>query len=255
MPAMDAMELAARLAQEAYREITCDADSKARADAIASWLPTLTSVRSTEDGFGALCVNCPGKAYLVFRGTELESVRDLLSDGEIAPLAFINSYNSALVHGGFRRAQLGLRDWVDRLGPFGAIQVTAIGHSAGGDLAELFAVYLKSVTDVYTFGAAKLGYGRSFTDCYTQRDLRTSRIVHALDIVPSLLTDPYEHPTPAVTITTDGAFCEPPARFQQALADLDGEALELHHVAGYVSACANNAARRRQLDLTPRMPS
>lgn len=84
------------------------------------------------------------------------------------------------------------------------------------------------------------------------RGLRSTRVVHARDLVPHLPPGEYVHPCPGLYLDDRGAFIAEPSDLQLALADLDNEALADHHVLTYVEACAANAARRAMLDLTPK---
>ena len=165
---MDAMELGARLSAEAYRPVDTDDDASARMAALSSMLPKVLSVRTArlepDAAFGAFCVTVPGKSYIVFRGTA--DIRDGLVDAEVAPASFLcpGSAISALVPSGVLRAFVALRRWLDGLGPFGTADLEVDGHSAGGWLAEICAVYLVAVTDIRTYGCPRISWGTAFLD-------------------------------------------------------------------------------------------
>ena len=248
---MDRIELHARLAAEAYRVIDSAAQASARFQAIAAWIPTVTGVRSTEQGIGAYCVNAPGMVILVFRGTA--DIRDVGLDAEVMPAQFICDRCSALVHSGFRDAWEGLRPWVGSLEPFGHVLLSACGHSLGAAVATLAGMSL-SADQVFTYGSPMVSYGRRFADAYDGAGPITTRVVHADDLVPQLPGGNYGHVGTELRVGDDGASVLEPSGLQVLADDIDGAALSAHHVGRYVSACAANAARRHLLDLTPTMP-
>lgn len=241
---MDPLELYARLSREAYRRITSPADAAARLTAVLGWMPDATSVHWSELGSGGLAIFMPGRLILAFRGTETPA--DMFLDAEVLPERFVAPGGSWLVHGGFLRAWSALAPWVRSLQPFGMLDLVVCGHSLGGAVATLAAMELQA-QDAYTYGCPKVAIGPELAAAYAQHGPETSRIVHAVDLVPQLPPGLYQHACPGAWLTTEGRWTQEPSAIERDLADLDGQALAAHHVDRYVTACALRAAR----DTTP----
>ena len=212
---MDRLELYARMSREAYRVLTCDADATARFEAVESWLPGITSMRSTEQGSGAFCVNLPGKLILAFRGTQ--TPKDMFLDAECVPELFVAPGGSWDVHGGFLAcpAVLAMAPWV-RSVPAVALRESSTRLSvATAWVARLqrWQPWSSNASDAYTLwfppGVLRPGVRRRLRHAPGRPE--TSRIVHAVDLVPRLPGVLYRHVCQGEWITTDGHWTQAPS--------------------------------------------
>lgn len=131
------------------------------------------------------------KCVVAFRGTEVKhinSVADIISDINFAMVDF---YGKGLVHKGFKLAfdevlseKVGLWTYVQELMDRGAAdELYFTGHSLGGALATLAAVYLDSLPHpLVTFGAPRVGN----PEFCSHLPEETWRFINAGDPVPYL---------------------------------------------------------------------
>ena len=124
---------------------------------------------------------------LVFRGTELGSLQDLLTD---AAVIWRREPGGGRIHQGFKEALDSLwprlSAWLDSEVRGRALWLA--GHSLGGALATLAAHRLgRSVAGLYTFGCPRLG-NQAFA---AQFDCPAWRLVNNNDIVPRVPPYPY----------------------------------------------------------------
>lgn len=136
----------------------------------------------------------PGRLVVAVRGTELVDgrgpigrFREWLYNLAFRPVRW--GLYDVHVHRGFLANFKGLWDRVMNTRPYeqhimSNDQVIYTGHSRGGAIAQLAALY-ESPALVTTFGAPRVG-GRSFVERCREQGLRHRRIVNALDVVPRL---------------------------------------------------------------------
>eukprot|EP01116_Phalansterium_solitarium_P003896 TRINITY_DN14731_c1_g1_i1.p1 TRINITY_DN14731_c1_g1~~TRINITY_DN14731_c1_g1_i1.p1 ORF type:complete len:318 (-),score=91.12 TRINITY_DN14731_c1_g1_i1:369-1262(-) len=131
-----------------------------------------------------------------FRGTEINSIDNWITDLTFAKTTVWNNVPGALVHEGFYDAYLAIFDQVHAAADYYALNYPALpfvftGHSLGAALAELCAVdiatngsYVGPYT-VWNVGAPRVG-NDVFAQLYTQYVNTTWRTVNSDDIVPHL---------------------------------------------------------------------
>ena len=126
---------------------------------------------------------------VAFAGTD--SVRNVLTDINIADVHPDWMPGRARVHLGFSRAYDTVRDQVLEANP-----TTVVGHSLGGALATLAALdlFLTNGTraTVITFGSPQVG-DELFVDAFNDAVAASARVVHPLDPVPKALTSQFAH--------------------------------------------------------------
>ena len=155
-------------------------------------------LRSGEStGTAGFFASSPDQAFLVFRGTEHDDFRDLLTDsaflqvpepGETSLIRSIR-FHGMRVHLGFQRALDSVWDEVATLlsdcraaNPRSPICFT--GHSLGGALASLaLSRFEGSRASLYTFGAPRVGNGPFCEHLVAKADLGLHRFVNGNDMV------------------------------------------------------------------------
>lgn len=108
--------------------------------------------RTDAQGYGT--VGPDGMAYVIFRGTQADSPRDVAADADIVPVTWPGG---ARVHRGFRDSESALfqsvRTWLATLG---GSRIVVTGHSLGAAMATLLAARLQGAVLV-TFGSPRVG--------------------------------------------------------------------------------------------------
>lgn len=155
-----------------------------------------------EDGFG-ICAeggeNNKGEIFLIFRGTTMANKKaDVLSDARIG---LTRSTTGSPVHCGFQHC---FSSMLPAIRAFfasfkGAITIVhCIGHSLGGAVAALAADWvattLKHHTQLYTFGAPRVGtelFIKSTTASIGAANIH--RVYHRTDPVPTVPLYPFMH--------------------------------------------------------------
>ncbi len=125
--------------------------------------------------------------FIVFRGTQVKQVEDILADIEVDP----QSAFGGKVHSGFYRAYRLIRArLLNKLRLHGNKPIVVSGHSLGGALATLAALDLSlkrlPVTAVYTAGQPRVGDKKFRSAYYDAVDNRTFRFSHVDDVIPSI---------------------------------------------------------------------
>ncbi|QRV73759.1 Lipase (class 3) [Ceratobasidium sp. AG-Ba] len=136
---------------------------------------------------------------VVHEGTDPTQFLSLLTDANILtdPLdakLFPGVSSSVLVHDGFRNAQANSAPQVlaavkKIIAEKGATKVTTTGHSLGGALATLDALYLKLnlpstiVVKAVTYGQPRVG-NQEFANLIDQKIPDFSRVTHEYDVIP-----------------------------------------------------------------------
>ena len=125
-------------------------------------------------GFGTIA---GGTAYVAFRGTQPDSLSDLLADARFGMLPWPGG---GRVHHGFRDAFESLHpkinDWLEGAGHD---RLVVTGHSLGAAMATVMAGSYPAATLV-TFGSPRVG-DEAFVACFEGRDVR--RFVDTADLV------------------------------------------------------------------------
>lgn len=125
---------------------------------------------------------------VVFRGTEIDRIADILTDGDVKLTAAFGGK----VHDGFLRAWMSVRD--DTFGAVRALQDEAkaralwfTGHSLGGAVATLAAAAFIAggvrVAGLCTFGSPRVGDGKFCGVMNARLGNRAWRVVHGEDVV------------------------------------------------------------------------
>jgi len=146
--------------------------------------------------------------WLIFRGTELDTIGDLITDIKIRK----ENIGIGEVHRGFRDALTNISNNIDRA-VYGLDNIYIAGHSLGGALATLYTTHFTfdlglnlKLKGIYTFGSPRVG-NTEFAKNYNMnlKDV-TYRMVNNCDIVtriPTRLTG-YSHCGQLIYIDKDG---------------------------------------------------
>lgn len=196
----------------------------------------LTMIFSREDGLAFIAMDA-STTVISFRGTD--DLEDVVIDGR-----FLVGGNP-LVHSGALARWTLLDDWFNRSlnDPRLPKKVILCGHSLGGMIATLAAFqWFLDVTAVYTYGSPRVGLGE-FVAEYAMRNIATTRVVHDVDIVPTVPGLPYAHVCDPLRLNDKGQVIGIVRNWlrdilgfgDQAIADLDGHALADHHIDRYVA--------------------
>lgn len=125
------------------------------------------------------------QAYCVFRGTEF-SIKEWIFNAWILKRRIDGL---GRVHAGFFSNLQGLWEHLNRAPWFNYKNITFVGHSRGGALAQLAAAIhadiYKSNPSVITFGSPRVG-NREWRDLYEARNIKTARVVNSGDVVPRI---------------------------------------------------------------------
>ena len=134
----------------------------------------------TADGsFSALTGRLGERRVIAFRGTMPENILDWLADAE----ADMVEWAQGQIHVGFHRAFVELMPQVAHVIADGML---VIGHSLGGAVSSLFAMYESTVHPLCcTFGSPKVGDG-DFAAEYNRLVPQTWRFQNSGDPVPEL---------------------------------------------------------------------
>lgn len=129
----------------------------------------------------------------------------LVTRGTDIPADWISNINIALglgpawipVHSGFLRVWTEMRDFVHRaIDRFRPEYIHCIGHSLGGALANLNALYLAHEghnVALYTFGSPRVGATAFAVDISKRLEGRVKRVHHPADPVPMIPLIPFMH--------------------------------------------------------------
>lgn len=144
-------------------------------------------------------------AVIAFRGTEINRVRDLITDLRALPTTW---RGPGQVHGGFcdafMQVERDLDDWLARYAPSSRLIVT--GHSLGAALATLAAArWVTRRPRLVTMGSPRVGDSRF---CDSLEGLVMRRYVHCadgvVDLPPALPPGNYRHAGAAIYIDRNG---------------------------------------------------
>jgi len=124
--------------------------------------------------------------YIVYRGTEMDELKDNLRNGMFWPTHGLKQGN---VHSGFALATDQIWPQIENymkheISLYGMEKnVTFCGHSLGGAMAIISAVRSDYIAQIYTFGAPRCGNAEF---CKNTKS-RTYRITNRHDIIPLIL--------------------------------------------------------------------
>lgn len=161
---------------------------------ISSWRRFATDFASFSQGGTVGAVLIEGKhAVIVFRGTELSDIQDLITNLKTFPVP--NKRGPGKVHAGTQEALLGVWPQIIQILSEREVQsVELLGHSLGGMLATLAAMWLYidcenvAITGVTTFGSPPIGDKVFASALRNKLGGNLWDIVNSVDIVPRLLT-------------------------------------------------------------------
>jgi hypothetical protein len=152
-------------------------------------------------------------SYVVFRGTA--TLGGWISDADAKLVPFQGSPEMGKVHAGFAGVLKLMSCWLLARVPV-AMPVVLTGHSLGGALATLAAVYLQGhgceIHEVYTFGQPRVG-DADFASAFAGTEIPLIRMVHDDDPVPHLppALMGYQHCGLEKWIAPDGTVSDEPS--------------------------------------------
>jgi pimeloyl-ACP methyl ester carboxylesterase len=155
-------------------------------------------------------------AYVAFRGTEVDQIRDIEADLKALPAHW---EGEGFVHGGFLEAYESVRDQVDGwVAHAGNAHLVVTGHSLGAAVATLMAAR-HDRAELVTFGSPRVGSG-AFAERLARQKVR--RYVDCIDAVPDVPPGiGYDHVREMIYIDRAGGLRSPPpgavARLQDGL--------------------------------------
>lgn len=178
-------------------------------------------------------------------GPGTDSLPNVLRDAEFRLVAFEapRLAGACKVHAGLLGWWEAVRPWAIAVAVRGR-KVVLTGHSAFAAAMTLAAGELEA-DQLITFGSPRVG-DNAFSLQLEVLPMEVVRVVHALDLVPTVPSIGYRHVGMALCLDDQGEAQTAPEDLpehamrtgRQLLADLDGEALRRHHIDGYVGACA-----------------
>ncbi len=137
-----------------------------------------TAPDTDTQGFGTVAAN--GTIWVAFRGTQPESLADILTDARFLPRPW---QEGGRVHGGFRAAFAPLSESIENwLAGAGGGRLFVTGHSLGAAMATLTAA-TQPRAELVTFGSPVVG-NRAFADLFAHRPVR--RYVDCIDVVTAI---------------------------------------------------------------------
>jgi pimeloyl-ACP methyl ester carboxylesterase len=172
--------LCAELSRLAYIRFEDDPETLRQALGQGGFAAPALFVDAAEDAQGYGTVGPDGTVYVIFRGTQADSTKDVVADADVVPVSWPGG---GRVHRGFRDAENALSEpveaWLARLG--GAAPVVT-GHSLGAAMATLLAARVRGA-DLVTFGSPRVG-STEFAASFAGRNVR--RYVDCCDMVTTL---------------------------------------------------------------------
>lgn len=155
---------------------------------------------------GFVTVSADGQGFVVFRGTQADRFRDLLTDLKFWPRTW---EDHGRVHRGFLAAYLSLRESLgDALRDLKIAEdrLVVTGHSLGAAMATLMACEFPGAT-LITFGSPRAG-NKAFVAKFRDRDVR--RYVDCADFVTRVPPLIYGHVAERRYIDRHGRIHDPP---------------------------------------------
>lgn len=150
--------------------------------------------RASTQGFVA---QTPSSTIVSFRGTEVDSLRDLLTDLKVQLVSEDSTGQGCLVHKGFLHEIQKVEERVGELLRDAPTPVYFTGHSLGAALATLAAFRYQGPGPcwVYAFGSPRVGNEMFCTQLEMKCPNRLHRFVNSQDVVTLLPTEAmgYEH--------------------------------------------------------------
>ena len=182
----DGPRLDAALERAGFAKAATFRDAKAGAEGIGTTLPD-------------------GRAFIAFRGTQPDDLKDLIADARANLVAFDGG---GRVHAGFLAAWRALeRQVADWLGAADARQLVLTGHSLGAAMATVAAAK-RPEAELVLFGSPRVG-DPAFAALIAGRNVR--RYVDCTDLITALPPEfmGYEHVAPARYIDRFGTVHDP----------------------------------------------
>ncbi len=214
--------LAAELARFAYWKFENGHDELARALSGhgLEWAAGFVDAATNTQAFA--CHDGAGTAYVAFRGTQSDDLRDLLTDLQAWPTG---SFGPGMAHAGFVQAYCGktngsgnpvrpnIREWIAQAVP---TRLVLTGHSLGAALATLCAIDNPSA-ELVTIGSPRVGNG-DFAAAFAGRKIR--RYVDCCDVVTTVPPPVgHKHVGELFYIDRHGAVHRPPPNALEMLDD------------------------------------
>lgn len=149
----------------------------------------LKSEFSSVDGSDVAVCWDASRVIIVCRGTEPTSMNDIKADLKAYKTKF---KDICWAHDGFKDEVEKNLDWVVKVAKKNKIDskdVSVCGHSLGGAMAHLFALYIKhelgNSCKLYTFGSPRVG-GWSFNKAWKSCKIEAHRFRNNNDVVPGV---------------------------------------------------------------------
>ncbi|MDA7915706.1 lipase family protein [Verrucomicrobia bacterium] len=186
--------------------------------------PAGLHLQSHFEGSGLRCIHFlyKGGSIFCFRGTEIDSLRNILTDLHLT----LGSWKQGgKIHSGFHSAWETISAWFqEELITHRVTKVHLTGHSLGGALALLGAETCQALSPVvYTFGAPRVG-DADFAESVQATHFR---MVNNNDLVPQMPPGPiYQHDSSCHFIGSNGSFQIKPDVTAMIRENLKGH---LHH--------------------------
>jgi hypothetical protein len=214
--------------------------------------------KETYDAQAFVTMAPDGRAFVAFRGTQIEKPRDILADINALPVAWkdirtdldakpTERTDDSRVHRGFAKAYFSLRDEIEawlKKNPHSALVLT--GHSLGAAMATLMAAD-HAEADLVTFGSPRVG-DKSFASQFDGRLVR--RYVDCADGVPDLPPPAgYRHVCDLVYIDRRGKVREDAPTFRDRA--LDRLAANFAYLGKYAWRQPRNVLLRSFADHAP----
>lgn len=162
------------------------------------------------DAYGFAACHNSGLCVLAFRGTQIESYQDFLTNIQVLLTSMPQARHRGLVHAGFLNSALallpGVTDWLNSV-TAARTRLLICGHSLGGAIANLVAADVRP-DSLVTFGCPRVGDDEFVDFLLNHLHLQITRVVNCCDVVPTLPPTfmSYEHASDALYLDSNGTL-------------------------------------------------